>query len=221
MSEPWWASPTDARRAAGRTWTLRGLLSGVAAGAMLIVGATVAVTAPHAPSTTTLAYGHDERPSVRALAMGCGPIQFVTDPGSKVGTVDYDGDLTYYPTAPASGWFSSHRPADDDPTARPEEVLHAMWYGARAIWVSPDAPEGVQEALVRAAVAHPAWRATVRQWPAGRVDQLDGAFAVAAWGVTQTCETPDVQVIDDLFAHAGPAPGAYGTAPPAMNPSAD
>ena len=223
MSRAWWAEQDDPRRASGRTWTARGVTTGAIALVMVGTAATVGATSPHAPEVTTTATGTLQRPSVRALAAGCSSIEFVTDPTSKVGTVDYAGELPYAPTIPVSGWFSSVRADPSDPDATPEQVLHGMWFGDRVLWVAPDAPASTVTSLETFVAEHPQWNATVRTWPEGRVRALkEGTFAIASWGAVQTCANPDPQVISDLFAVAGAAPGADGTPPPvAVRPSAD
>ncbi len=187
----------------------------MAAAALVVVAGVAALTSPHTPDVTVTSQGWDSRPTVRALAVGCGPVQHVQTPTSKTGWVPYTGDLPYYPAVPVAGWFAHDRPEPGDVAATPEQVLHGMWFGERAIWVAPDAPESVRTALVELVAQNPQWAATVRTWPADRVDRFDGLFAAAAWGLTQACDTPDAEVIDDLFAQASPAPGADGTPPPA------
>lgn len=213
--ELWWAPPQDPRRSRGRTWTARGLVTGVTAAVVVVVAGVVALTSPHTPDVTVTSQGWDTRPTVRAVAVGCGPVQHVETPMSKVGWVPYTGDLPYYPAVPVAGWFAQDRPEPGDVSATPEQVLHGMWFGERAIWVAADAPGSVTTALVELVEQNPQWSATVRVWPADRVDRFDGLFAVASWGVTQACDTPDREVIGGLFTQAPPAPGADGTPPPA------
>ena len=223
MSAPWWAAPEDPRRGNGRTWTTRGLLTGVLAAAVILASAAVGATSPHTAEVTKTPYGHDVRPSVRALADGCGVTQFVVDPPSKIGTVDFTGELAYWPQVPVSGWFSNVRAEPGDLKASPEKVLNAMWFGDRVVWVAADAPATTTSALIAIVAAHPQWRAVVRPWPAGRNIQLDpGTYAAASWGVTQTCAVPDALVIGAMFAAAPVSPGQRGDAlPSAFGSSAD
>lgn len=215
MSRAWWAQQDDPRRASGRTWTYRGVITGTLALAVVATGATMGATSPHVPEVTQTTTGTLLRPSVRALAADCTPAELVTDPTSKIGTVDYDGELAYAPAIPVSGWFSTERADPGDPDATPEQVLHGMWFGDRVLWVAPDAPASTTASLEDFVADHPEWNATVRAWPTGRVDGMEGgSYAIAAWGVVQTCLQPDPQVIDDLYAIAPPAPGADGTPPP-------
>jgi hypothetical protein len=223
MSDPWWAPPGDDRRGSGRTWTLRGAATALATAVVLVGAATVGVTSPHTPDRTTTGVGFDVRPTVAALARGCGPTRFVTDPASKVGTVRYTGELGYWPVVPVSGWFAAERAATDDPDATPEQVLHGMWFGDRVIWVAADTRPQLTAALRALVAANPQWGAVLRAWPADRRNQLDpGTYSPAAWGVTQSCEVPDAAVITALFAAAPPAPGRGGHTPaPAFGSSAD
>ena len=124
---------------------------------------------------------------------------------------------------PVAGWFAAERADPADPTATPEQVLHGMWFGDRVLWVAPDATPATITALQQMTAEHPEWNATVRIWPRDRMDKMTGGvFAAAAWGVTQTCQIPDVEVVDALFASAAPAPGADGTPPPlAIDTSAE
>lgn len=215
MTRAWWAAADDPRRASRRTWTGRGVATGTVASALVAAAATLAATSPHASETTDTSTGWLVRPSVRALAADCSPTEFVVEPASKIGTVDYDGALAYSPAVPVSGWFSDERADPADPDATPEQVLHGMWFGDRVVWVAPDAPASVRADLVRMVADHPQWGATVRDWPADRPDgPEDGTYAAAAWGVVQTCVHPDADVIADLFAAAPEAPGADGTLPP-------
>jgi hypothetical protein len=200
----------DHRRGSGRTWTVRGVLTGTLAALVVVGAATVAATSPHTTEVTRTSAGFDVRPSVRALAAGCGVMRFVTEPTSKVGWVDYDGELVYWPDVPIIGWFAATppKPGATDPT--PEQVLNGMWRGDRAIWVAADAPGRLMQELTDLAAANPQWR-----WPTSRIAQMDpGTFAVASWGVTQSCASPDVQVISGVLAAAPPAPGAKGGSPP-------
>lgn len=215
MSRAWWAEADDPRRASGRTWTYRGVATGLLALAVAGTGAAMGATSPHFAEVTDTTTGSLLRPSVRALAADCTEAEVVTDPTSKIGTVDFDGELAYAPAIPVSGWFSDTRADPADPAATPEQVLHGMWFGDRVLWVAPDAPASTTTSLQTLVEKHPEWNATVRAWPAGRVDGMAaGTYAIAAWGIVQTCAQPDEQVIDDLFAAAAPAPGADGTPPP-------
>lgn len=182
----------------------------------------MAATSPHIGETTTTSNGVEIRPSARALAVGCGPVERVTDPDSKVGPVKFDDELTYWPTVPVSGWFSSVRADPSDAGASPEEVLHGMWFGDRVIWVAADAPPVTLAALRELNDKHSQWHATVRSWPADRLAQMDpSSYAPAAWGITQSCRIPDERVIDELFAAAAPAPGAGSTSADQVVKAAD
>jgi hypothetical protein len=214
VSEPWWAGPGDQRRGTGRTWTTRGVATGALALMVVVGAATVGATSPHISETTSSRYGTDVRPTVKALAAGCGVSQFVKEPDSWIGTVQINGELTYEPVVPVSGWFSATPAAPGDAAATPEQVLRSMWSGDRVIWVAVGTPARVTAQLEQMVGAHPQWGAVVRAWPAGRTAQMPaGTYAAAAWGLTQTCKTPDSGVIDALFAAAPKAPGSVAGTP--------
>jgi hypothetical protein len=210
VSAPWWAGDAaDTRRGSGRTWTTRGVLTGAAAFVVIAAAATIGATSPHVAESETTAYGQVVRPSVQALAAGCGASHFVVEPASWIGTLPGDGELTYEPSVPVSGWFSEIAAAPGDLKAPPEQVLRSMWSGARAIWVAADASSQTTDTLEAMVASHPQWHAVVRQWPAGRIQQLEpGTYSPAAWGLTQSCHVPDADVIDALFAAAPLAPGS-------------
>lgn len=223
MSKPWWAGPDDLRRANGRTWTTRGAATGLLAAVVVAGAASIGATSPHVAESTASSYWTSVRPTVQALADGCGASQFVTEPDSWIGTIQTTGELTYEPVVPVSGWFSATPAAPGDATAAPEQVLRSMWSGDRVIWVAAGTPATVTGELEDMVDLHPAWGAVVRQWPAGRNAQMTpGTFAPAAWGLTQTCQQPDADVIDALFAAAPPAPGRTpGTPVPVFGTARD
>ena len=103
MSRAWWAAPADSRRSSGRTWTVRGVTTATVALLMVAGAGAVGATSPHVAERATTTTGYTIRPSVRALAVGCGSAEYVTDPTSKVGWVDYDGELRLLPDDPRRG----------------------------------------------------------------------------------------------------------------------
>lgn len=211
----WWASG-DLPRARARSWTVRGAVNGALA-VLVAVGAAVCALgcAGRSGEPTPTEWGQMVPPDLPAGVAGCGPRQQVDDPSSIIGVVDVTGALPYDTTPPAAGWFWSTRAEAGDIDAPPEQVLASMWTGRRAIWLASDASKvAIQRALDKVA-AHPEWNAAVYRWPSTRPEQLpSGTVSMAAWGVVQTCEEFDVDVVGAFFASAPRAPGTPSDVPP-------
>lgn len=213
VDRPWWAASTSATSRA-RSWTTRGAVSVAAAVAILVLAGTAALRGAPGTERFTRDGVTMTAPSVEALVLGCGPVREVTEPTSVVGWVDTEAALAYQTPVPAAGWFYPDLPGEGDLTARPENVLRAMWSGARALWVSPQ--EGPQAlAAAKAFVAdNPDLGLDVYVWPQEFMP-LPRTYAVALWGITQECQELDRGAVAALVEKAPAAPGIPGQEPPA------
>lgn len=213
VDRPWWSARTPVTSRA-RSWTTRGAIAVTIAAVMLAGAGAAAVRGVPVGRDAIVREGvRTTAPSVHALTLGCGPVREVLEPTSVVGWVDTPAALPYQTPVPAAGWFHRELPIEGDVSTLPEKALHAMWSGARALWVSPQAGPDALVAAKGFASANPDLGLTVWVWPT-EYDYLPRTYAVAAWGITQECHELDRDTVLALLDQAPPTPGAPGQDPP-------
>jgi hypothetical protein len=231
---PWWADRPEAPPRTRRARQIRTAIGlGVAISASA-VAASVILVGPSTAQTFESPLGTATRPSLTALAAGCGPQYQVTKSPSRVGTwpdVDANGDPlrpAHSTVVPVQGVMSTN-PADAmgttwlldtaEPPPTPEQVLRSLWSGWMVAYVTADAPTGTDQALAAMSRRDPALKMLVVPWPTDR-DRLPNrkTIALATWANVQECTAFSAEVVRE-FRAAHPsvdAPGSDGSAPPVL-----